>query len=295
MSVLDKSMRRVFKGVSWQNKYVKPVIFALDAPDWIMRQASGKEHLPKYSIRVRSDGVTGQLGGNRFDYFGGVTAQLLVDLAGLTPTSKVLEIGCGSGRTALALTKVLEKDNYIGVDVDEPSIRACQKNLLLKNSGFAFAHIDVQNPMYNAQGKSPSTTYQFPFQAESTDVIFLISVFTHMLPEEVSHYIDEISRMLKPGGRCLMSTFLMDYGYDGKIVSFPYGRDRYRLHVETVPEKAVGYDKAFFDERFAAAGLSFRSRSLGNWRAAELADELEELEEPMIEFGQDVLVYEKES
>ncbi|MEL6816801.1 MAG: hypothetical protein AAFP03_18640, partial [Cyanobacteria bacterium J06598_3] len=60
MSVLDKSLRQVFKGISWQNKYVIPVIKALDVPDWAIRQVKGRDYLPPYSIRVRSDGVTGQ-------------------------------------------------------------------------------------------------------------------------------------------------------------------------------------------------------------------------------------------
>ena len=286
MSVLYRAMRRVFRGISWQSKYVKPVIFALDAPDWAMRRAKGLDYLPKYSIRVRSDGVTSQLGGGKFDYFGGVTAQLLADLAELTPTSKVLEIGCGCGRSALPLTKMLEKGGYAGVDIDEPSIVAAQENKLLRENGFAFQHIDVKNAMYNPEGKEDSAAYKFPFEDESVDVIFLISVFTHMLREDVTHYIDEISRLLKPGGRCLTSTFLIDYGYEGKGVSFPHERDGYRLHDEAMPEKIVGYPKRFFDQSFAAANMSLRTQALGDWRNFAI-------DEPLIDFGQDILVFEK--
>lgn len=286
MSFLTQSMRRVFKGVSWQSKYIKPIIFALDVPDWALRKAKGLDYLPKYSARVRSDGVTSQLGGGKFDYFGGVTAQLLADLAGLTPTSKVLEIGCGCGRTALPLTKILEKGGYVGVDIDKPSIAAAQKNELLQENGFAFQHIDVYNAMYNPQGKEDSTAYKFPFEDESVDVIFLISVFTHMLSEDVTHYINEISRLLKPGGRCLASTFLTDYGYGGKGVSFPYERDGYRLYDEAMPEKAVGYPKRFFDQSFAAANMSLRTQALGDWRSFTI-------DKPLVDFGQDVLVFEK--
>lgn len=279
-------MRRVFKGVSWQSKYVKPIIFALDGPDWAMRKANGLDYLPKYSVRVRSDGVTSQLGGGKFDYFGGVTAQLLSDRAQLTPTSKVLEIGCGCGRTAIALTNILEKSGYIGVDIDQPSIQACQENKLLQENGFTFQHIDVQNAMYNPQGQKDSTAYRFPFEDESMDVIFLISVFTHMLREEVTHYINEISRLLKPGGRCLMSTFLLDYGYTGKGVSFPYEREGYRLHDEAMPEKIVGYPQHFFEQSFTAANMSLQSRAFGDWRDFAI-------DEPLIDFGQDILVFEK--
>ena len=38
--------------------------------------------------------------------------------------------------------------------------------------------------------------------------VFLTSVFTHMLPPEVRHYLREVRRVLRPQGRCLM-TFLL--------------------------------------------------------------------------------------
>ena len=41
------------------------------------------------------------------------------------------------------------------------------------------------------------------------DVAFLTSVFTHMLPEDVEHYLDELARVLKPGGRTLITWFLL--------------------------------------------------------------------------------------
>ena len=286
MSVVDKFLRQVFKGVSWQNKYIYLIILALDLPDWVVCQMRGLSHLPKYSIRVRSDGVTGQFGGNNFDYFGNFTAQLLIDSALLTSKSKVLEIGCGSGRTALALTKTLEKGNYMGVDIDKVSINACQRHQLFQQSGFVFEHIDVQNMMYNSQGKTSPKSYKFSFEDASFDHIFLISVFTHMLPEEVSNYIGEISRLLRPGGKCMLSTFLMDYGTEGKILNFPYQHDVYHLHQESLPEKAVGYYQSFFEEKFTSVNMSLLTKRIGNWRSFPV-------EGNFIEFGQDVLVFSK--
>ncbi|MDP3919388.1 MAG: hypothetical protein Q8R76_01085 [Candidatus Omnitrophota bacterium] len=41
--------------------------------------------------------------------------------AGLTPNSHVLDVGCGSGRFASALTQFLEAGSYSGLEVQHPS------------------------------------------------------------------------------------------------------------------------------------------------------------------------------
>ena len=66
------------------------------------------------------------------------------------------------------------------------------------------------NALYNPKGKYQSLEFVFPYPDASFDVVFLTSVFTHMFPPDVKHYLDEISRVLKPGGRCLSSYFLMN-------------------------------------------------------------------------------------
>ena len=65
-----------------------------------------------------------------------------------------------------------------------------------------------------------------------------------MLPDDITNYVKEISRMLRKQGKCFFSTFIMNYGFSGGI-NFPYSRGYYRLHQETNPEKAVGYNQDF--------------------------------------------------
>ena len=44
----------------------------------------------------------------------------------------------------------------------------------------------------------------------TSDFVFLTSVFTHMLPPEVAHYLREIKRVLRAEGRCLATFFLLN-------------------------------------------------------------------------------------
>ena len=59
---------------------------------------------------------------------------------------------------------------------------------------FRFHRADVASEAYNPEGAAPSSTYRFPFRDWSFDFIFLSSVFTHMLPDAVEHYLHEIAR-----------------------------------------------------------------------------------------------------
>ena len=195
--MLIDSFRNLIGGVSWQNPVVSMALHTLDPLDWLIREIRDLEHLPRYSVRVRSNGVRRQFGGRRFAHFGQVIGRLLKEHAGLVSTSQVLEIGCGCGRTAIALAADLDDARYTGVDIEKVSLNACRENRYLAQKTFNFDHLDVQNDVYNPNGGASARYYNFPFSDAQFDIIFLTSVFTHMLSDDVANYIKEISRMLK--------------------------------------------------------------------------------------------------
>lgn len=245
----------VFKGVSWKHPLIAAGLQLLNPIDRLVRSVSGRGHLPPMSIRVRSNGLRYQFGGQRFDRLGGVIARELVERAGLNHGSKVLEIGCGCGRFAFALAPVLGNGGYIGVDIDRPSVEAAKRNRFLKDKNFEFHSLDVHNAEYNPEGKIEAAHYRFDFNDESFDVVFLVSVFTHMLPDDVSNYISEIGRILKPGGVVMFTTFVMDAGTTFGENSFVYGSGPYRSSHKDMHEICVGYYMHFFDAELAKAGL----------------------------------------
>jgi SAM-dependent methyltransferase len=273
-------------GVSWKHPLVDLAAHALDPVDSLVRAARGAGHLPRYSVRIRSNGLRRQFGGGRFLREGRTIRELLIDLAGLAPTSDVLEIGCGCGRTAHALAGWLEPGRYTGVDVERVALAACERSAALGALGFHFAHMDVANREYNPGGATPAARYRFPWPDASFDVVFLISVFTHMLADDVTRYVEEICRLLRPGGRCLLSTFLLDHGRDGRTLSFPHELGPARLERADLPEIAVAYPAAFFLDAFRRHGAVPRvAPRLGTWRAGPPL--------PDLAFGQDVLVFER--
>lgn len=285
--MVKRWLKHRFKQVSWNNKLINALFKTLDIPDWIVRQVAGHSDLPKYSIRVRSNGITQQFGGKQFARNGEVIANILMKQANLDKSSKVIEIGCGCGRVARVLTRLLPPNHYIGMDVDPAVVAYCQQSKLFKDAGFRFDRMDIRNAAYNPNGEIAASEYAFPYDSAWADVVFHISVFTHMLPEDVRNYIAETARLLRPGGRCLFSAFLMDHGHDGGI-DFPHDHGFYRLHHEELAEKAVGYNLDFFESVFAEHDMVPSKKPLiGGWRGAKGSVA------PDTAFGQDILIFEK--
>jgi ubiquinone/menaquinone biosynthesis C-methylase UbiE len=148
------------------------------------------------------------VGGGDFRTIGNEFLAYLKQLAELQPDHRVLEAGCGIGRMAVPLLGYLsDKGSYEGFDVVRHGIQWCSKHITTKYPNFRFQLADIRNKEYNPEGQLTASRYRFPYESSSFDVAFLTSVFTHMLPVEVSNYLTEVHRVLKPGGRCLLLGF----------------------------------------------------------------------------------------
>lgn len=285
--VLRSLVKRLVPGVSWQSPFINTVFRALDPLDAAVRRVRGLGELPRYSIRVRSNGVTKQFGGKRFAAYGELLASLLKDHAGMSPQSRVLEIGCGCGRTAYALARYLDHGRYVGMDIERVSLESCARSRVLTEKGFRFDAMDVRNAEYNPEGRYSAKDYRFPYDDGAFDVVFLVSVFTHMLTDDVKNYIAEISRLLAPGGVCMLTVFLMDRGREWPSMSFPFSAEQHFFYKESLPEVAVGYRSNLFLDEFGRCGLMLSGQPhWGSWRG-----------DPSIQsvsgFSQDILFFSK--
>ena len=215
--------------------------------------------------------LVGAIGGGGFEEVGREFLAHFISLGGLEPRERVLDVGCGSGRMAAPLTAYLTSGSYEGFDIVGDTVRWCQTRITPRFPRFRFQKSDVRSEVFNPRGSFLASEYRFPFEDASFDFVFLTSVFTHMLPEDMEHYLSETARVLKVGGRCLITFFLLNEESLALIASgkaalrFPFERNGFRTNSADHPELAIAYPEDRIRGLFDKFGLTLRSISGGSW------------------------------
>jgi 2-polyprenyl-3-methyl-5-hydroxy-6-metoxy-1,4-benzoquinol methylase len=106
--------------------------------------------------------------------------------ARLEELAAILDFGCGCGRVVRRLAKL--PGDVHGSDFDAGAISWCKKNLPFAG----FDHNDLAPPLRH--------------RSESFDLVYALSVLTH-LPVDLQHaWVQELTRVLRPGGLLLVTT-----------------------------------------------------------------------------------------
>lgn len=125
--------------------------------------------------------------GGEYERFGVLEHAVLREHGGLTPSSSVIDVGCGSGRLAVQLARH-EALGYLGIDVVPALLDYARRRA--GRPDFRFINVD---------------RIGIPAADDSTDIVCFFSVLTHLLHEESFVYLRETHRVLKPGGRVVFS------------------------------------------------------------------------------------------
>jgi SAM-dependent methyltransferase len=197
----------------------------------------------------------------------------------ITRESSVLEIGCGLGRIAFPLRFVLsEAGTYDGFDI-------CRYKIDFLNRfheaypNFRFYWANVRNAHYNPKGKIEAREYHFPYADDAFDLVYAASVFTHLLPEAAGHYFAESARVLRSGGRCVFSFFLLDFyrrghprplGFADPLFNIDYAYEEYgddfAVSDPSDPERITAYSRSFIERNVLKAGLKLAQKPIpGLW------------------------------
>ncbi len=207
----------------------------------------------------------------------------------IKPNHRVLDVGSGIGRMALPLTQYLNTEgSYEGFDIVETGINWCKRNISTKYPNFHFRLMHLKNDLYSSDGQL-AKLFQFPYDNEEFDFIFLTSVFTHMLPDEVENYMSEIYRTLKKGGTCFATFFVYGINMSDKIITkpfftFPVDKGYYKLLDPKVQSANVAYDYNYI-EKTLSKGMKLKIFIPGHWTGIESKETINDF--------QDIIVFEK--
>jgi SAM-dependent methyltransferase len=200
-----------------------------------------------------------------------ITAYMRDEL-GVGPSHDVLDAGCGAGRIAVPLTQVLTEGAYLGFDIVPHAIEWCSRTITPRHPNFRFEHVDIRQEIYNPDGKFSAATFRFPAEDAAFDVAALVGLISHLLPEELDNYLAESARVLRPGGTCFATAYLVDDEVAENIslgrtaFTFTNNHGEYYIHSEEEPTYAIAYRIEYLRTVAARYGLRMRREPKpGTW------------------------------
>lgn len=121
---------------------------------------------------------------------GAKTAHWIADAVSDTGTpfrelERILDMGCGCGRVIRHMPALTDAELY-GVDYNPRLVKWCANNL-----AGVFTRNHVTPPL--------------AFADDTFDMAYLLSVFTHLRPETQELWLDELRRVIRPGGFVLIT------------------------------------------------------------------------------------------
>lgn len=205
--------------------------------------------------------------------------RLCAELAGLNSNTDILDIGCGDGRFPSALVPILKEGTYTTFEVQRRYVDYLTRTIGKKRPNFTFIHADLRHSYYNPNGSWPTEQFEFPFDSDRFDIVYLNSIFSHFVPVEIDHYLNEIQRVLKPGGIAWATYHIADaealeLDRQGKSAeTLRLGRERllnfeFKNHWtrdQDVQEKVVAVDENWLMNSYAASGLEVSRIIRGSW------------------------------
>ncbi len=114
-----------------------------------------------------------------------------LSVAGVAPGMRVLDVGCGRGETLRHIYRLGALP--VGVDYATTAVRLSRQTADLEEGGAVI-------------GVHQANARRLPFPAASFDRVLLLDIVEHLYPEELAEALQEVRRVLRPGGRVILHT-----------------------------------------------------------------------------------------
>jgi len=236
------------------------------------------EHIPPSALRGGGLGTTTY---GEWCYTIGIFQSLIFQNLPQRPV-RMLDVGCGVGRLYLAAKPYLtDADSYLGIDVSSEFIGICREQY--KEPNVSFLHTEASNAYYakDTQGGPQA----WPMKDGSHNLVTALSVWTHLREEDWRFYLGEVGRVLAPGGRAVISFFILDDLYKPEAKTsrtsrfYPQPEDKWIFDTSAygskewlypkwanVPEVAIAAPEGRLKEIAKASGLKIAHYYPGQWK-----------------------------
>lgn len=157
--------------------------------DLVSARAGADGPLPPAMLRFR---VSESLSAGEFARIGAGCAKLVATTVAkmggdIRSAERVLDFGCGCGRTLIWLIREYQTVEFHGADVDREAVSWCRKHL----------------PSAYFATNLPAPPLLYPDQ--HFGLIYCVSVFTHLNEAMQDAWLAELKRILRPGGFLLIT------------------------------------------------------------------------------------------
>ncbi|HET9714157.1 MAG TPA: class I SAM-dependent methyltransferase [Pyrinomonadaceae bacterium] len=126
--------------------------------------------------------------------------QELISQANIKPGQHILDIGCGTGTLVVLLKRRYEDVEVAGLDPDPKALRRAKTKV--RRAG-----VSVQLDQGFAD--------ELPYEQASFDRVLSSFMFHHLEGQDREKTLQEVSRVLKPGGSFHLLDFVSDHGSHG--------------------------------------------------------------------------------
>lgn len=213
--------------------------------------------------------------------------------------NRLLDVGCGTGILGIASAPYLgENGSYTGIDVGKKEIAFCRTHY--PSNRFHFISLDLNNAAYAPDQKK--TRKKWMLDSNSFDLVTALSVWIHLNQEDAAFFLKEVSRVLKPGAKAIITFFLLDELYQQSLSLRTKAKGRFHMTLQDewifdqpaydsdicfcpkwaeIPELAVGMTIEGLHRILLSTDLQLIDFYPGNWK-----------EIPGLYF-QDVLIFQK--
>jgi SAM-dependent methyltransferase len=281
---MPNQQRTSIQVIALLRKYRYLALKVFSPIEQVLFRLSGISGFPPLHLR-RAVGATATPDGSSMQYL-----LLMKMVAGAKSSSSILDIGCGCGMLEMVLARYVTTGRIVGIDIHMPSLEWAKSNISSNHPNIDFVHADIYNRDYWPTGKKSAAEFFSGFQSSTFDLVVAKSLFTHMLIDELPIYFEAIANNLTPGGKGLLSFFLLNEDQnrlqDEGRADFAIVRDRpgdpYGFRRRSTPSAAVGYDESFVKNLLGKSGLNCLDTIYGSWSGR--------LDAPLF---QDILLVEK--